>query len=1242
MKTVLLITLFAFLPPPALMAQCMQNNMAVPSIINVAIWPTQGFINSYPSESAARESAREFVREGVNALNIAFNVRNLHTQINIVFFPNTSVAPEPGSNLDTYTIGVKTQFSNQWPCIPIDLIVIPKAGSGHSQGRNNVALIANGHLNDPRSVAHEIMHGLGLAHASDADCIQNWSFMCPIEGPVHFTDHLMELMPDNVYTIGHCNSWKDITEERPDNYTCPTTFPNGVGITTDQLYLIRGCTPDRSLPMYTLTITGGTGGATGVKVRARYLKKTYDINLSTMGIDFNSEVTSDPYHNELRILENNVEKTFDLAEFESRTFNFMLSFNPDVGFTPTSNQTWVYGDLILSNGNTSSAHSNQQVYTTVSGTMSFFPNEPIFINGDVTLTSSLFTITNSSILVSSGGSITIPTNSNAHIKRGTFQPAAPVIEGCTDMWQGIRVQSNAQLELEVVTIKDAQEAVRLNVNGRVTATRSRFVNNTYGIYTNAVTGNGPYHMILRGNTFESDGNGFRPSYTNQSPLPSSLGFAGIYMDRVTNGLTMDAGSGASNLFSNLHYGIFARNSKFTVRSSHFSNIVQTYKPTGYPGPYLVGKGIYTENCTVDVLGSGIAAGDPTVAFFTTTNGIWTEYSTLTAQACYMRNVGTGIRMNNAPLHGYRIKNNDIEANGQGIYLTAQSGLPGMSIISGNALTLNSPISHGVLIMYNKDLAAHNSDIYQNPIKLNGGFAGVRLYATNRVNVTDNTVNFLGTGPRMYGVEVNGGDRNVVNCNDLLGAGRRGIYGEMAGRTDFICNTADGPDYGLYLDGVFTGTTPTIFVGDNKMRNNPTAGLLLGSNALIGPQAHRGNRWSNASSMTLARHLGTNILAEQSKFIVDANENAEYMPVDFDPFGWFQDIDDPEMSFICNPNCRIPPGLVGGEGADIDSLTATGALTGFEHENHSLWLAQKRLYGRLSYEDNPYTGQTVYNNFLSTQATGSAGQYAALQEGLRALFAVSPANWTALDTTEAGIFEYLDELADVESQLAAGGLSTQDSTDLETERAGLQTQIEQYAADLDTLRTTIQAARANGTAALYAQNTTLPATETYETNEKTVNAVVLQTLARNVDSLSSQQRSNLEAVAAQCPLADGEAVLHARALLALYDNTDPATYNDSTACYFLRPETTSSVLGNLTYGRILVYPNPASQVLHIRCETISDWPVVFSLFNAMGQLVTRKTITSDSFSADLPIRELPDGVYYYIVSTGHSGKVIIQH
>ncbi|MEQ1746722.1 MAG: T9SS type A sorting domain-containing protein [Saprospiraceae bacterium] len=1224
--------------------------MTVPSAINVAIWPTQEFINEYPNQNAARAAARDFVRVGVNALNAAFADRDQLIQINIIFFPNTSVAPSRGNQgLDNWTIRINTDFKQQWPCLPIDVIIIPREGSGHSHGRNHVAIIANGHLNDPRSVAHEIMHGVGLSHASNANCAQDWTFMCDPEGPIRFNDHLMNLLETEVYTTTHCTNWMDVTEERPDDFTCPPFTPTGVGIAADQPYLIRNCVPDRSLPMYSLTVTGGTGGATGVKVRARYNRKTYDINLATMGMDFNNEVTTDPFFNELRIFENGVEKTFDLAESETQTFHFQLSFNPDAGFTPNGNQTQVEGQVVFSDGSIGNNKTKQKPYVTISGVIQGTTfGDPLYINGNVTFTSApTFTlgITNPSILVSSGGSITIPTNSVVQINRDPNLTASPVIEGCSTMWQGITVNSNARLEMEDATIKDANAAITVNQNGNLTATRSTFTNNNYGIRNNPAGGfGGAPHLTIRGNTFETGLSGLKPPYSNQYPLPSNLSFAGIYLESIPSGVVMDADptTGISNYFSNLHLGILARYSTFTVRNSHFSNILQTTKPAGYPGPSQVGRAIYAEHCTMDVIGSGIAAGDPTVAFNNTTIGIWAENSTVIARECYMRNVGTGIRLANGLTHGYRLMDNDMEALGQGIFLTAQSGLPNASSISNNKITVNGPASHGVLMMYNKDMAAHTSSVFRNTINLTNGYAGIRLYATYRGQATDNDVNILASAPRMYGVEVNSGDLNLINCNDVLGTGRRGMSGEMASRTDFSCNTADGPDYGLHLDGVFTGATPAIFVGDNKMKNNPTAGLLLGSNALIGPQAHRGNRWSNSGGMTLARHLGGNLLAGQSKFTVDANENAEYLPLIIDPSAWFEDFNAPEISFICNPNCRIPVGLLEGDGRELDSLTAVGALTGFEYQDHSLWLAQKRLYARLAYEHNPYAGTATFDNFLSGQVNVSVGQYAAMQQGLHNLFALTETDWTALDTTETAIGEQLEELANVEALLTADGLDPQDSTDLEAVRAGTQALIEQYSSALETRRATIQSGRTAATAALLAQNAALPATESFETNEKTVNAVVLQTLALGLTTLTNEQRTNLEAVAAQCPMADGEAVLHARALLALYEGYDPAAYDDSTACNSLRPGTTLSVPGNLTYGKVLVYPNPAQQVLHVRLDQVDDSLLVFSLYNTMGQLAAQQIISNASKVTEIPVGNLPDGMYYFSAGAYHSGKVVIRH
>lgn len=630
-------------------------------------------------------------------------------------------------------------------------------------------------------------------------------------------------------------------------------------------------------------------------------------------------------------------------------------------------------------------------------------------------------------------------------------------------------------------------------------------------------------MTLRGNTFETNESGLKASYSGQSPLPNYIGFAGIHLTEVTSGLAMDANpaTGEPNYFRNLRMGILAQNATFAVRNSVFSNILQTTKPTGYPGPSQTGRAIYTDNCTVNVLGIFLSSGART-------------------------------------------------------HLTA------------NNVQINTP-----------------------------------------------------AGPKRYGIHVAGGEQNLVNCNDILGAGSRGILGEMASRTDFLCNTADG----LYLDGVFTGSAPAIFVGDNKLKNNAQGGLLLGSNALIGPQTHRGNRWSNSGGMTLARHLGGVGLAQFSEFIVDASENSEYLPTLIDPsFDWFININDTETSFFCNPTADCPPpSALTGEGEQVDRHTAKGTLTGFEHQEHSLWLAQKRLYRRLVYEENPYTNDADFDGFLGTQIIGSAGQFAAVEQGLHTLFALPEADWTALDTAEAAISLYLGQLADVELLLAADDLDSQDSTDLEASRADILAQIELLSADLEGRREAISDSRASAAGALNAQNAALGDTTAYEANEKAVNALRLQTLARGVTTLTEQQRTTLEAIAVQCPMADGEAVLHARALLALTDGEyDFSAYDDSTACIFSRPEATSSTLRNLTYGQISVYPNPANQTINIQVGVRETEMLSFRLFSTLGRLVVDERLSIVSGIATLSVGHLPNGAYYYFTNEGHSGKISIQH
>lgn len=255
-----------------------------------------------------------------------------------------------------------------------------------------------------------------------------------------------------------------------------------------------------------------------------------------------------------------------------------------------------------------------------------------------------------------------------------------------------------------------------------------------------------------------------------------------------------------------------------------------------------------------------------------------------------------------------------------------------------------------------------------------------------------------------------------------------------------------------------------------------------------------------------------------------------------------------------------------------------------------------------------------------------------------LFGLPEARWTALDTAETGIFQNLDDLAGVEWQLGDYGLSQQDSAALDSSRALIRVQLDQRRALLDTRRATIQSTRDTVAATLISQNAGLADTAVYETVEKAVNAIFLQAIAQDA-GFSEAQLEDLEGIAGLCPLADGEAVLQARAMLAFATGRYEA-WDDSTACLSVLERGIRAK--RPVENRISVYPNPANNEIHIKYQMTWEKPGAFLLYNAFGQVVMQRIFTDKSGMLVLSVANLPAGIYHYTISDGQSGKVSIQH
>jgi len=808
--------------------------------------------------------------------------------------------------------------------------------------------------------------------------------------------------------------------------------------------------------------------------------------------------------------------------------------------------------------------------------------------------------------------------------------------GCDEMWKGIVVNPEKKLVLSNVTVKDAQYGVNVLQNSELTVRNSSFQDNNFAIFSNPATG-GALAITLEGNAIFTTTAGLKQSYTNQIPAPAgSTGFAGVYVKNLKNLLvTQSPTSSRINVFSSLKYGLIANNSNVLVSSGRFTNFLPLSKGNGYNAF----ADAFTPTGTAFVAQQGnfsaIKNSMDHLLIAEAPVAILSGNSKITVREATMDKVDWGVISRLSPT-GSVVSGNTINSKYLGI--TSEFALGGNLEVSDNFVQMNStdPATYGIKIS-GTDIAALNGSVSRNTVKIDAGQAGIDLNTAKGLTIVDNTLQTAAA--TRYGIRVEGGDLNNVKCNDISGAAvgnaaapATGIYGLMSGRTNYTCNTVSASNFGMRLDGVAIGKSDKISVAGNTF-SATTTGLELGADAVIGAQTHQGNKWSG--TMTQAVHLGGALLADKSKFIVDVAENSEFIPILVNPFGWFENISTPQNSFTCIQGLNCPlPALVGSD--VLDRAVADGSLNGLAHQDAQLWLARRRLYERLTGEDNPYTNDSHFQRFLLDAQSNGIAAYADMQQGIRQLFQVSATDRNLLDAWDAQLATLADTFAGMERRRALDTLAFADSLALENLRSQTLDTIIHIQAQRSQKLANLQAARSLGATALLSQNNALGGAASYQLNEKAVNDVLLRTVAMGLDSFSAAQQQTLSDIAEQCPLADGEAVLRARALRSLY-HTAPVVYND-----ICNEDRERKLQKSDTMLRL--FPNPANNLIYLSYELHSP-EARFELLNSLGQVLRSLTLTASEGAVPVSLGDLPVGMYFYRLlekdSELQSGTLIIQ-
>jgi hypothetical protein len=212
-------------------------------------------------------------------------------------------------------------------------------------------------------------------------------------------------------------------------------------------------------------------------------------------------------------------------------------------------------------------------------------------------------------------------------------------------------------------------------------------------------------------------------------------------------------------------------------------------------------------------------------------------------------------------------------------------------------------------------------------------------------------------------------------------------------------------------------------------------------------------------------------------------------------------------------------------------TAKGISTNPDYEESQLWKEQQELYEKL--EENPtlITPNSVFEEFKDEADGTIIEDFYDLKESKEAVSYLSPIDATQLDALYTQIKLLNEEIIQIESILF-DSIPEPDSTNLMLDLTNHKISLEAIMNQEKLLLEGIEHLKNGNSNALITENGLLPNNEVFLANEKLVNEIYLNTIAKGLSEFTLEQKNDLQYIANQCPLAGGDAVYSARSLYSL--------------------------------------------------------------------------------------------------------------
>jgi hypothetical protein len=740
-------------------------------------------------------------------------------------------------------------------------------------------------------------------------------------------------------------------------------------------------------------------------------------------------------------------------------------------------------------------------------------------------------------------------------------------------------------------------------------------------------------------------NQFLPRYNGQAAF-GSIPMSGVETNRWAG--TIGATGIEKNVFFNMMRGIVGKVSLITCENNDFIDMIKDITAPSNLSDH--GKGITMASDSLQT--ASMLHVKANNYFYNNLYGIYTSRCNTTVRGVLMDTVRYGVHVRNSYLSTIAdISSNTINAYFRGIDLLNNAGSGGISVRE-NFININSTLSASAAIYLSENTSGNaRYTIDGNIIDYKSSY-GIVSQNAKYVVITENVL----TQPSFtqstsnYGILLNNADTSVVSCNSVTSANNptytysTGIDISLSDKTTITCNTTSGHHKGIFFGG---GNAETNFRGNTIGIHY--VGLYLNSAAVISQQPpvtnpmpeYHGNVWLDSVNY-LSGYGAVNLNATPAPNLAlslfSTNQTVgfhnPFIPLDdnLGPFyvddgSWFDRLPagnsfDCSTYLVCGENS-----LTGGEHLRMQIVNDEIITSDFIPE--SKYIAKQQLYETFANDEIMAQSKPEYIDFVDDQTTTSIGTL--FQTDKLITEAVSVGSFgTQFDELHESLMLATDSIHILDSLMA----NNMQLGFIETRNLLLE-QVSEIHSQLELEIASKEQFKNQKIATAISANLTVVPTQIPDENEKNVNDAYLAFETGGIAQLESRY-SQLFLIANQCKFKGGPAVIRARNLLQLLDETlffDDNSLCDAAGIYRnTTPKSTSIKPSN----KIAVQPNPAKNSFEVLIDFQVEETVSMTIIDILGNVVywQETTLTATANPITISSEQMLSGVYTVTVKSGN--------